>query len=402
MLGLKASVLGLMWLLASTGTAVVSAPGALARVQSSQPDGGELFGAAVALSRDGRLLVVGVDLAAGPDPGLPGEGAVHVYQRDGLGWKETARLTAPQPLAGAGFGFSVALSDDGQTLAVGAPFAAGEGTGAVHVFAFDQGHWRPEARLQAPAGATRFGEGLALSADGTRLVVAASLRPGHSEAHLYDREAGRWRSGQRVEHESAAATDDAAPRLALSGDGRGLALGSSASAVVNLFELDGQVWQQAGAWTLAPDGGAPQRLRSLAFSSDGRTLALAGSQGRIDVLENDPTLGWRVQVHLRAEAKPWALGDRLVLSADGHALAVTAAADAPHVYRFQRHGARWHALPALSFTEGAQAPFLAVLALSADGRTLAVGSRFEAAAPRWPWTPARSSGLGAVHLFAPA
>src|SRR5690606_13003920 len=107
---------------------------------------------------------VGADLEASghardsDDDSLPGAGAVYVFERDGQGWREAAYLKAPVPAAGAGFGFSVALDDDGRTLAVGAPFEQGEGLGAVHVYRYAHGLWGAAATFVAPAGVHRFGE----------------------------------------------------------------------------------------------------------------------------------------------------------------------------------------------------------------------------------------------------
>ena len=61
LIALKLLVLVALWSFGSARTAVSSPPGALARVQSHNGDGGDLFGSAVALSRDGQVLVVGAD-----------------------------------------------------------------------------------------------------------------------------------------------------------------------------------------------------------------------------------------------------------------------------------------------------------------------------------------------------
>ena len=71
---------------------------------------------------------------------------------------QQAYLKAPRPEAGAGFGMTVALSDDGHTVAVGAPFeTSAQGEGAVHVFRRTHGHWLAQARLlPAPGGEARL------------------------------------------------------------------------------------------------------------------------------------------------------------------------------------------------------------------------------------------------------
>ena len=93
----------------------------LSYLKASNANATDAFGTAVAMSRDGGTLVVGADLEAGDARGvngaqdrndLPGAGAVYVFRRATDGWVQQAYLKAPRPEAGAGFGMSVALSDD--------------------------------------------------------------------------------------------------------------------------------------------------------------------------------------------------------------------------------------------------------------------------------------------------
>ncbi|MGP1684568.1 MAG: FG-GAP repeat protein, partial [Giesbergeria sp.] len=82
--------------------------------------------------------------------------------------------------SGGSHGWSVALSADGSTLAVGAPgdrMAGLTGTvleegGAIEVYARSSAGWVHQARLKA-AHASQLGYSLALSADGSVLVAGA-------------------------------------------------------------------------------------------------------------------------------------------------------------------------------------------------------------------------------------
>ena len=96
---------------------------------------GDLFGYSVSLSADGGTLAVG---ATGADvDGNADQGTASVFTRGG-GWALEATLTAAAPAAKANFGTSVALSSDGNTLAVGGPNA---GAGAANVFTRANGAW---------------------------------------------------------------------------------------------------------------------------------------------------------------------------------------------------------------------------------------------------------------------
>ncbi len=410
LVALKLLVLLAFWSFGSARTAVSLADGAVARVQARNSDRGDLFGGAVAMSRDGRVLVVGADMedsrltADDADNGLSGAGAAYVFERDGDRWRQSAYLKATIPTPGGGFGFSVAVSDDGQTIAIGAPFEPGAGSGSVHLFRRGGLQWSPVAHLPAPPGAELFGVGIDLSERGAELVVASvgttggPQRARTARAHVFAWRADRWAEASVLEHAMGDAVD-AMPRVALAGHGHRVALASGGPAVL-LFESDSVGWK-APVDVLVPSAAAPARaVHALALSSDGRTLAVVRDGGDVDVHVQPTGAPWTPQAHLRASADAPALGHRLALSADGDTLVTSAADDAPAVYRFRRHAGQWRPLPPLLPLGTGQAQSGSTPALSPDGRTLAVGSRFEAVS-RWPWPFAPAPAAGLVHLYTP-
>ncbi len=76
--------------------------------------------------------------------------------------------------AGDQFGYTVALNNDGATLAVGA-YGEASNAGAVYVFVNSNGTWSQQTILTASNTATgmHFGSSVSLSADGNTLVVGA-------------------------------------------------------------------------------------------------------------------------------------------------------------------------------------------------------------------------------------
>lgn len=91
----------------------------------------DAFGASVALSADGETLAVG-EPNASHDRSSPvyRAGLVHVFAHGESGWSPAGDLTASNPDPGDGFGVRLALSGDGRTLAVGATTEASAATGA--------------------------------------------------------------------------------------------------------------------------------------------------------------------------------------------------------------------------------------------------------------------------------
>jgi hypothetical protein len=135
-----AAVAGLILLNSCKGVPEEVPPisGQQAYIKASNTGSGDQFGSSVALSGDGNTLVVGAPGEASAATGIGGNqalntaasaGAVYVYTRSGTAWTQQAYIKASNTGAGDQFGTSVALSSDGNTLAVGAIGEASSATG---------------------------------------------------------------------------------------------------------------------------------------------------------------------------------------------------------------------------------------------------------------------------------
>jgi hypothetical protein len=244
-----------------------------AYIKASNTDPNDQFGTSIALSGDGSTLAVGApkeDSAARDvngdqsDNSETDSGAVYVFTRgSGLPWSQQAYIKGnpnhsegdvPWDLFGAG----VALSGDGSTLAVGAPFEGGYDLiwddllffdsphGAFYTCARDRDVWfRCGARYGYPSGGSRFGSQVGLSSDGVTLSAwgGASISVIAAGAYLYTRsdEYGFTRN-----LEVDAPVDATHGSIALSGDGATLVLASSRDRVVNIFRrMSNDVWAQS-------------------------------------------------------------------------------------------------------------------------------------------------------------
>jgi len=166
-----------------------------AYIKASNPGQSDKFGFVVSLSQDGNTLAVAAPGEASAakginadqnDNSIPLAGAVYVFTRTGTTWSQQAYIKASntgepgvgdQFAEGDRFGFSIGLSADGNTLAVG---AIGEdsgakgingdqndnsqpGSGAVYVFTRTGAAWSQQAyvkpRIQTPpsCSGTRWG-----------------------------------------------------------------------------------------------------------------------------------------------------------------------------------------------------------------------------------------------------
>jgi hypothetical protein len=138
-------------------------------------EGSARQGVSVALSADGNTAIIG---GPGDNPsdrsrpfGAGPAGAAWVFTRSGGVWTQQGnKLTSSEAVGIARQGTSVALSADGNTAVV-ARMADGVGPSAVSVFTRSEGHWIEDKDL-APIGAVgKSTSSIALSADGSLVVV---------------------------------------------------------------------------------------------------------------------------------------------------------------------------------------------------------------------------------------
>ena len=442
---------------------------------------------AVALSADGNTLAVGAPGEDSNATGINGDqtnnaalsaGAVYVFTRSAGIWSQQAYVKASNSDASDLFGVTVALSADGNTLAVGATGESSNATGvngnqannsasvsgAVYVFTRAAGVWSQQAYVKASNTEVldSFGVALAISADGNTLAVGATLEDSNATGingnqadnsanesgavYVFTRANGAWAQQAYVKASNTEAGDSFGFRLALSGDGNTLAVGAfsedssangingdqanngaSGAGAVYVFARAAGVWSQQ-AYVKASNTEtvffetADAFGISVALSDDGNTLAVGASfedsnatgvngtqtdnsarqSGAVYVFTRVAGI-WSQQAYIKASnTEPNdGFGSSVVLSGDGATLAVTASpgmtggepssatgiggnqadnstANAGAVYIFVRVANSWsqQAYVKASNTE-ANDVFGSSLALNRDGSTLAVAAFLE-------------------------
>lgn len=319
--------------------------GAVGYFKASNTGMGDYFGCSMALSEDGNTLAVGAYREDSDATGIDGNpasdsasdaGAVYVFVRDGMGgWSQQAYIKASNTGGGSPgdeFGQSVALSGDGDTLAVGAVREASSATGidgdqtddsaldsgAVYVYVRDpMGQWVQQAYVKASNTGTgdEFGGSVALSGDGSTLVVGAPHEDSNAigiggiqgndaisdsgAVYVFVRSGvGEWSQQAYVKASNTGPGDSFGRSVALSGDGNTLAIGApweSSSAIgingnqandgalssgsVYVFVRSGaDVWSQQ-AYVKASNTDVNDLFGfSVALSGDGNTLAAGAHQ----------------------------------------------------------------------------------------------------------------------------
>jgi hypothetical protein len=387
------------------------------------------MGFSVALSADGTTALVSAYGVAKE------KGAAYIYQASGAdSWASsstpTATLTPQKGSPDHGFGISVALSGDGTTAFIGAPFASP--TGAVEVFhVSDEGAWTststPTATLTASAD-DLTGVSVAASSDGTTVVAAVPFHDGDTRAanvfHVASEDA--WASTSTPTAVLTYSGESHAnlvigPAVAISGDGTTVLLGDSESrhfaGSAYLFHVASEA---AWASTSAPTAILTNANRvandlygaSLALSGDGTTAFLGapfhrGHTGEVDVFHAADADAWASSstptaiLTKTAGAKNDSFGDRVAVSSDGTTAVITAPGvhhdtGAAYVFHVADAGA-WTSSSAptatLTNSAGARNDVLGVgLGMSTDGATVLLGA---------PWVNWQTGAADVFHVADP-
>jgi hypothetical protein len=399
--------------------------GAIRLGAAARREGDPNLGIGVALSADGTTALVGA-------PGVAGnKGAAYIFHASDAGsWSSSGKPVATLAKSESGqslFGAAVALSADGTTALVSAPFAGPGvfGAGAIYVFHTSaEDAWSsssaPAATLTIPHSSPLdflFGVSLALSPDGTTLVAGAPFYNGFSgEAVVFHASSeDTWASTSTPTAVlSTAAGSAAGISVAISGDGTTALVSDSGipgGGGAYVYHVSAEnAWPTNPAPTAAltkAGSAAKDDVGSyVALSGDG-TVALLGAygvssqKGAVDVFHSAGEAAWT------STSTPTAtltnaggsagddFGETLVLSTDGTtalvlADGVAAGRGAGYVFHVSDEGA-WasSSTPTATLTKaGAHAEDSIIIGgLSTDGATAIVGAYRV------------RSGTGAAYVF---
>ncbi len=303
--------------------------------------------------------------------------------------------------ASPGLGWSVALSDDGDTALVG-DVGDNRGKGAAWVFTRSRGRWSQQGRklvgAGGPAGAQQ-GSSVALSGDGNTALVGGDGRKGGA-VWVFTRSGRTWaQQGPKLVGTGAVGGSGQGSSVALSSDGDTALVGgyldNSNAGAVWVFTRSGTTWTQQGpklvgtgaagpgAGGLVPGAGQGS---SVALSSDGNTALVGGfrdngGQGATWVFTRSGTT-WTQQgpklvgTGSKGEAGQ---GSSVALSDDGNTALVGGGGNVTNVvgaaWVFTRSGSTWTQQGRKLVGTGAagRADQGYSVALSAGGNTALVG-----------------------------
>ena len=284
----SANSAGAVYVFARTGTTWSQQ----AYVKAANSEAGDLFGHGVALSGDGdTMAVTGYDEDGSPrvPNGIPdnlrgGSGTIYVFTRTDAAWRQTGYLKGSN-FEGGDSAYSVAMSQDGNTIAGGAADedcyipgvnaapcdndrAANTSSGAATVWVRTGNNWAQQAFFKAsnPGKEDWYGVRIALSGDGNTLAISGPLEDSIGKGinppqnddlaneagavYFYTRTDTTWTQRAFVKASNNEAYDEFGSALALSRDGKTLVVGArgedSAAKGINGNQTDNSA-SEAGA-----------------------------------------------------------------------------------------------------------------------------------------------------------
>ena len=172
------------------------------------------------LAISGETIIVGARWATIGGNQL--QGAAYIFTRSGSTWTQQQKLTAPDGVAFAEFGRSVAIS--GETAIVGAwkdNDGVTAGPGSAYVFVRNGTSWTPEQKLVASDGEPYDHFGVAVAIDGETAIVGANFDGpllNQGSAYIFVRDGTTWTQQQKLAADDAAEHDRFGLGVAMSGE----------------------------------------------------------------------------------------------------------------------------------------------------------------------------------------
>lgn len=397
------------------------------------------LGAAVALSADGSMLAIG---APGSSNDMDQIGYVQMFtSSDGSSWEQIGKIIRGS-IIGDNFGAAVALSADGRILAVGAPaFGSNQedingmpGYSRVYYLIEDGDSlpiWQQIGRdIHGESPADNFGTSISLSGDGKTVAIGAMgsdgengtvLESGHVSIYQINDEGYVWTQlGDDVDKESQstssgwimnadsnwtqlgrdilgeATEDQSGWAVSLSTNGRTIAIGSPFNSGSNKTKYSGQVrvysyedvtssWVQQGTDITGITRG-DQFGYTVATSADGETLAIgapaedANKPGYVRVysLKDMRQIG----NNINGTTNNGYFGEALTLSGDGKTVVVGDSDTGDgmgcvHVFKFNAENSTWEQYGEVIEGVNRFDYFGIAVSISGDGRTIAIGAMYE-------------------------
>jgi regulation of enolase protein 1 (concanavalin A-like superfamily) len=389
-----------------------------AKIQASDKQFFNYLGVSVAISDDGNTAIAGAY-------GVGGTGAAYIFTRSGTTWTEQAKIHASDKQQNDYFGQTVAISDDGNTAIVGAPYEdPGDTTdaGAAYIFTRSNSNWTQQQKIHASDkyGYDNFGVSVDISSDGNTAIVGAQNQDQVGAAYIFTRSNSNWTQQQKIQASDKQQYDRFGISVAISDDGNTAIVGAAyehadtfiSAGAAYIFTRSNSNWTQQQKIRASDKQQYDLFGYSVDISSDGNTAIVGtiGEDGNTDTVYDAGAAyiftrsgtNWSEQQKIQASDKQNydEFGFSVSISGDGNTAIVGAHGgdgdtgsmwEAGAAYIFTRSNSNWSQKEKIQASDKQESDrFGRSVAISKNGNTAIVGAYFE---------DTGASNAGAVYVF---
>ena len=357
---------------------------------------GDQSGFSVSMSSDGSTVAIGAHLNDGNGQN---SGHIRVYKYNGTSWIQQG-ADIDGEAAGDYSGYSVSISSDGLTVAIGAYLNDGNGGGAGHVrvYKYNGTSWVQQgADIDGDVTGDYSGRSVSISLDGLTVAIGANgndgngFNAGHVRVYKYN---GTSWIQQGVDIDGEASNDESGSSVSISSDGLIVAIGAylndgngQNSGHVRVYKYNGTSWVQQGA-DIDGEAADDQSGCSVSISSDGLTVAIGANgndgngqnSGHVRVYKYNGTSWVQQGADIGGEAAYDYSGSSVSISSDGLTVGIGArnnnggGQNSGHVRVYKYNGTSWVQQGADIDGEAAGDQSGFSVSISSDGSIVAIGA----------------------------
>lgn len=336
---------------------------------------GDTFGTSVSISSDGTIVAASAYGAINEDSRL------RVFKNIGGVWTLYGTDSNGENFGGI-VSFSVSLSSDGHTLAVGT-------FGPLKVFSYntETGIWTQKGNdIPNTTSLPQFGYSIKLSSDGNTIVIGtinAPIVPIVGVTQIFQFETDSWNQvGSDIV--GLVAAEHSGRSVDIASDGKTVSISNNNS--VRVYQNISGIWTLLGNEILAT--GNQSSSRRVSLSSDGRILAIGEpdftdtliQRGRVRVFSYETDSWNQIGTDIFGEVAYYRTGWNVSLSSDGQVLAIgeigstSDSTDSGRTRIFENQGGSWVQIGNDIFGEASLDYSGRSVSLSSDATTVAIGA----------------------------
>ena len=370
-----------------------------AKLQASDAQANDKFSHSVAISSDGSTAIVG---AMSEDTGGAERGAAYIFTRSGTSWSQQAKVQASAAVNYAQFGISVDISNDGNSVIIGAIYQASN-KGAAYIFTRSGTTWSQQAELTASDGASvdQLGWNVSISGDGNTAIAGARRQDtGGSDtgaAYIFTKSGTTWSQEAKIQATAKTAGDEFGYTVSLSDNGNTALVTApfedtqyADTGCAYIFTRSGTTWSQQALIQSDDNAAYGSFGYASAISGDGDTAIVgyqkestSGSDSGSAYIFTRSGTSWSQEAEIQSsdiqsgDYYGWSVS----ISNSGNVAAVgavtedTTASNAGSVYIFSRSGTSWTQENKIQASDAAsEDQFGHSVSISNDGETLIAGA----------------------------